>query len=288
MIKIRAYSDLHLDHYEGAFNHVTGEPVLWYPPDLPDDKETILILAGDLWTGTRFIEFAGFSWIGRVAPKFKQVLVVLGNHCYWPGNHSLTIKNGADKCNSELQDRGLFNVQVLDCSTYEVDDYIFVGATLWTDMDKRDPLTMLSLTTFMAYDGKISYETGPNVGRIAFSPSLWVQEHDRHKNYIGLVAGQNKDKKIIVITHHLPLLHLGDPRYQGHQSNAYYMSDLSDVILDHENIHAWFYGHTHHQMESVFPPYAGEGGCRMINNCVGYQGEHCEQLGLVKHKVIEL
>jgi len=289
MIKLREYSDLHLDHYGGAFNHTTGEPILWYPPDLPDDKDTILILAGDLWIGTRFIEWAGFSWIGKVAPKFKQVLIVLGNHCYWPCKHALTIREGAVKCNNLLKDMGLYNVKVLDMDTYADGEYLFVGCTLWTDMNKGDPLSMHNMSNFMAYDGKIAYETGSNGGWSRFTSDKWVQTHTKHRDYIKHVAAQNRDKQLIVITHHLPLMHLGDPRYQGNVSNAYYMSDLSDLILDNDNIKMWFFGHTHHQSDTVFPPYAEPGdGCRMINNCVGYQGEHMEQLGLVKHEVIEI
>jgi len=292
MIKLREYSDLHLDWYFSGgvpFNAETGQMKCWFPPDLPDDKETTLILAGDLWVGTKWIEFATFSWIGKVAPKFKQVLVVLGNHCYWPCNHALTIQEGATKCNNLLKDMGLYNVKVLDMDTYADGDYLFVGCTLWTDMNKGEPLAMHNMSNFMAYDGKIAYETGLNGMYSRFTSDKWVQTHMKHRDYIKHVAAQNRDKKLIVITHHLPLMHLGDPVYQGNASNAYYMSDLSDLILDNDNIKMWFFGHTHHQSDTTFPPYAKTGdGCRMINNCVGYQGEHMEQLGLVRHEVIEI
>ena len=157
-MKVRIYSDMHLDHQiypNGDISH------LWYPPVLPDDKDTILILAGDLWIGTKFIEYAGQSWISILAQRFKKILVVLGNHDLWPQG-DLTILRGAEKCNNLLEQMGIFNVEVLDMDTYADGNYLFVGCTLWTDMNKADPLTMHNMPTFMNYDGKIAYETGPN------------------------------------------------------------------------------------------------------------------------------
>jgi predicted phosphohydrolase len=292
-MKIREYSDIHLDWYSQLPLLVDGvlRPEMWYPPELPDDKDTVLILAGDLWIGTRFIEFAGFSWIGYVAKRFKYVLIVLGNHDYWPtsSKYSLNIVNGGDTCNAMLVDMKIDNVKVLDRDIFYIDDYVFVGATLWTDMDKGDPLTMHSMQHCMNKDGDISYSTGKDGAWERFSSARWVQTFDKHSNYIRLIAEQNKAFKVVVITHHIPLMHLGDPQYRGNRSNAYYMSDLSDLILDNDNIVAWFYGHTHYQNFDSFPSWSAEGdGCLMVNNCVGYQGEHMEQQGRVKHEVIYL
>ena len=244
-------------------------------------------MAGDLWTGTKFIEWAGFSWIGKVAPRFKKVLIVLGNHDLWPQG-DLSIKNGADKCNAMLQDMGYYNVQVLDMSTYASGDYLFVGCTLWTDMNKSDPLTMHNMPTFMNYDGKIAYETGLNGAWSRFTSEKWVSIHWKHRDYIKHVAAQNRDKKIIVITHHLPLPGLGDPNFIGNQGNYYYSSDLSELILDNENIKYWFCGHSHVSNDILFPAYAGEDGCRMYMNPVGYLSEHREQESLVKHEVLDI
>ena len=278
--KIRCYSDLHLDHYNGRFNVITGEPVWWTPPELPDDKETILILAGDIWTGTKWIEFAGHSWISKIASRFKTVLVVLGNHDYWPCNSGgLSITKGGDKCNALLQDMGYHNVKVLDRDTHTVSDILFVGATLWTDMDKGSPLAMMNMRSSMAYDSKCTYETIPWCN---FTSERWVKTYCQHRDYIKHVVEQNKDKKIVVITHHLPLLTMNDPRYIGDSDNCYYSSDLSEFILDNPHIKMWACGHTHHCYDEVF------GETRMINRSVGYVNEHKEQRGLISHDVFEL
>lgn len=279
-MKIREYSDIHLDHYAGRASS-KGDKAFWYPPELPDDIDTVLILAGDLWVGTKFIEWAGFSWITKVAKRFRQVIIVLGNHDYWPMG-DLTITKGGYKCNALLADMKLENVIVLDCDTFMLDDVIFVGATLWTDMNKHDPFAMYNMKMFMAYDGKCRYDTGSDGHYINFSSENWVNTHTKHKLYIKYVVEQNRDKKVVVITHHLPLIMLGDPLYIADSSNSYYMSDLSDFILDNTNIKMWCCGHSHVANDLIF------GETRMYMNTVGYQGEHREQENLVKHGVIEL
>lgn len=278
-MKIRCYSDLHLDHYG-------KNELLWYPPELPDDKDTILILAGDTWIGTRWIEYAGESWIGKVAPRFKYVIKVLGNHCFWPlGNSQLTIKTGADKCNALLHDRGHLNVIVLDKQTHMIDDVLFVGATLWTDMDKHNPFTMYNMTSCMQYDGKIAYQTGPNSHFSRFTSEKWCSTHNEDRIYIDRVAKENRDKKIVVITHHLPLTVLTDPIYDGHNSNGYYSSDLSNLILDNDNIKYWFFGHSHCRCVIKLDEMPH---CTFVNRAVGYASEPCSRNELVKHDIFEI
>jgi predicted phosphohydrolase len=252
------------------------------PKELPDDKDTILILAGDIWIGTKFIEYAGFSWISVISSRFKQVLIVLGNHDYWPCNGALSIKDGADKCNSMLQDVGIFNAHVLDMSTVKIDNYLFIGATLWTDMYKMNPLAMHNMSNYMRYDGKIAYYTGQNGAWERFTSQRWVQLHYKHREYIRLVASQNPSMKIIVITHHLPLHQLGDPNFANDSGTAYYVSDLSDLILDNPNIKLWACGHSHVHNDKIF------GETRMYMNPVGYSSEQFEKRELIKHETLEV
>lgn len=288
-MKIRIYSDMHEDHYADCMHETRlydpGEirirPKFWYPPEMPDDKETTLIIPGDIWTGTRFIEYCKFSWIGEMSKQFKRVLVVLGNHDYWPQG-DLTIKNGAQKCNNMLQDMGYYNVRVLDCDTFADGDVLFIGATLWTDMNKFDPLAMHRMPNYMVYDGKIAYETGPNGQWDRFTSQKWVNTHRRQRDYIKHVVEQNRDKKVVVITHHIPLNNLSDPSFANDAGNAYYSSDLSDLILDNENIKLWCCGHSHYSNDVMFEH------CRMYMNPVGYAGEHREMYNKVKHEVIEI
>ena len=275
-MKVRVYSDLHLDSYVSNGSHI-----LWYPPELPNDLETILILAGDIWIGTNFIQYANDSWLENVAKRFKQLLIVLGNHDYWPSNRNLTIQSGAKKCNDLIKELGIKNATVLDRDIYIDGDILFVGCTLWTDMNNANPLAMYNMSHFMRYDGKITFDTDEH-GWVRFTSEKWIQTHYKHRDYLKIICEQNRDKKIVVITHHMPLIQLCDPNYVGDISNCYYYSDLSNLILDNPHIKMWVYGHTHHQQEVMFEETL------MINNCVGYASQNFELSGLVKHKVIEI
>lgn len=274
-MKLRVYSDIHLDHYKNVDS-------LWYPPYMPDNKDTTLVLAGDIWIGTKFIEYAGFSWIQRVANRFKEVIVVLGNHDYWPTHNKLTTQKGGEKCNAMLQDRGITNVHVLDMNTHQDGEYLFVGCTLWSDMKNMDPLVMWMMPRMMAYDGDIAYETGEGLF-LRMTSERWVHTHIRHRNYIEMIARQNQDKKIVVVTHHVPVLGVGDPSFVGHDSNWYYMSDLSELIIDNPNIVLWAHGHTHHHQHET-----AVGNAIVMNNCMGYPHQKHEEQGYVQHKVIEI
>jgi predicted phosphohydrolase len=248
---------------------------------MPDDAETTLILAGDIWNGTNFIIHGEDSWIANVAQHFKQVLIVLGNHDYWINDKYITIKDGARTCNNLLAHLGIMNVKVLDCDIFEDGDVMFVGCTLWTDMNKGEPLAMFNMPRFMIDDGKSVYDEGPNGAWSRFTSEKWVETHKKHRDYLKIILEQNRHKKIVVITHHIPLTFLHDPAYKDHHANCYYASDLSDLILD-SNIKLWFYGHTHYQNETLF------GETLLVNNCVGYRGQQMQARGLVKHKAFEL
>jgi predicted phosphohydrolase len=261
-MKTRIYSDIHLDHYQ--------EHQLWYPPEMPDDLNTTLILAGDLSVGSKFIETKNndkkFSWIEQISKKFKQIIIVLGNHDYWPQG-GLTIINAKTKLDKMLQEKNITNVKILDCNTHEEDDFIIVGCTLWTDIKKQDHLLMQSISSYMSQDGKIAYKTGDHAFWERFTPQKWVSTHFQHKEFIRNIAQKNKDKKIFVVTHHAPLDNLISPQFAGHPANAYYTSDLSEIILDNPNIVAWAFGHVHHKFDLQFE------NCRIINHSIGYPQE---------------
>jgi Icc-related predicted phosphoesterase len=273
---------MHLDWYASGFRQtgLSTTPFVdpfWYPKVLPDENNTTLILAGDIWTGTKFINYMEYSWISKVASRFKQVLVVLGNHDYWPGNDALTIKDGGKHANELLNNMGVLNVKVLDCDIHQDDDVLYVGATLWTDMSNSDPIKMVSMETVMSHDGKIAYETEPNGKWIRFTSQKWIDTHYRHLDYIKHVARENRNKKVVVITHHAPLTNLVDSSYANDFLNSYFSNDLGDFILDNQNIVNWCYGHTHHFIDKQLEH------CRIMSNPVGYKSENRELKGLIQH-----
>jgi hypothetical protein len=198
------------------------------------------------------------------------------------GWKDISIIDGAKKLNEKIQYLGIQNAKVLDADTFEHENTVFVGATLWTDMDKGDPWVMYQMPNIMVPDSKIGYWHGENGAWERFTSNRWVETHKKHRDYIRLVASQNKDKDIVVITHHLPLTMMNDPNFEGSKSNFYYYSDLSDLILDNENVKLWCAGHSHVNNDFMFEQ------CRMYMNPVGYYSEHREQEELVKHELLTI
>ena len=86
----RLFSDMHLDMYvQKKFQ----PSQLWEPEVLPEDSESTLILAGDIWHSKKPFAFSNYSWFGKMTQRFKYVLVVLGNHDFWGGTFPTEYKN---------------------------------------------------------------------------------------------------------------------------------------------------------------------------------------------------
>lgn len=281
--KLRIYSDLHLDHYDLS----AGERLI---PCLPDDENTILILAGDLSIGTLFImreQPYPYSWLSIIARRFKHVVIVLGNHDFWsdcPEDERLSIREGGKKAQQKILACGIENATILSSEAveFELDGILFVGATFWTDLNKGNPIAAVNLPNQMIGDSKIEFWAGDenNPKPPLLTAKGWALQHLIDKKMIEVSAKSFPDKKIVVVTHHAPLLNLSSS--STHFNAAYYESDCSDLILDNPNIVFWAFGHTHENADFQLEH------CRVYSNPIGYQGEHREQAGLVRHEVIEV
>jgi predicted MPP superfamily phosphohydrolase len=245
MNKIQVVSDLHLEF-----------------SDLKLPGGDLLIIAGDLIEARTYLgEFHSTRLEGEPTnrflkffqnelAKYKQVLYILGNHEFY---------NGKIETITEIYPQTLpKNVKVLNRDTFEYGDYLFVGATLWTDCNKGDWFTIQNLKQNMADFSIIRY----NEKR--FLPEDSVELHKKDLDYIKTIVNQNKDKKIFVITHHTPSFKSCHAKYNGKMINGAFHSELSEFILDNPNIKYWAHGHTHDPFDYEI------GECRVICNPRGY------------------
>ena len=114
-MKIRILSDLHLEF--GKIEIVA----------LPDDMDTTLILAGDIHVGTR-----AFDFVTELCARFRNVIYILGNHEFY-GHDVPTIVD-----NWRYIAKNIDNLQVLEKDYVVVEDTIFIGGTMWTDLNNGD------------------------------------------------------------------------------------------------------------------------------------------------------
>ena len=146
----------------------------------------------------------------------------------------------------------------------KIGDVTFVGSTLWTDMNKGDPLTLHAVADMMN-DFKIIRHD--ELGYTKLRPAHVASRHRKSVEYIRSVMEGKFDEKFVVVGHHSPSKMSTHPRYQ-HDTlmNGAYSSDLSEFILDHPQIKLWTHGHTHHKFDYMI------GSTRIVCNPRGYDG----------------
>jgi hypothetical protein len=274
-MKIAICSDVHLE-----FGQLTLENT---------ENAEILILSGDICVARDLMErdahgIVNFGKSARyheffesVCGIFPTVLYVAGNHEHYHGDFKYTI--------SDLKNRlgYLPNLKILDKETYEVDDYVFIGGTLWTDMNKEDPMTLHMIgrmmndfrcvdnshreVTYKTFDDPENPEKPTFRTRVArFSPQDAVEEHKKMLEYIRHVYDNTPPwKTTVVVGHHTPSHVSCHPRYaDDREMNGGYHSDLSEFILDRPGIKLWTHGHTHEDFDYMIKQ------CRVVCNPRGY------------------
>lgn len=218
--------------------HIEWNPFHFHKLPNVNYKEIILVLAGDICevdnnvTNTqKLLEFLHFA-----SGMFHSVVYVFGNHEFYGGNMSFA-KN---KLQSQLDHHHLYNIHILDQSVVNIGDTNFIGCTLWSDFEKGNPLVIFDAQALMRDYKKIRF--GGNYRKI--SPSVISALHIQHKNFIIDSLTNLKGKNNVVITHHAPSWLSVPPKYSGDRLNGAYVSDLSDIILDHSP-KMWIHGHMH-------------------------------------------
>lgn len=297
-MKIGVCSDLHLE-----FGPVTIEN--------PGDVK-VLILSGDILVENdldiydRRQDEMGFmrgkskayhDFFKDVCSKFPYVLYIAGNHEHYHGDFAQTLRGLKEKLAHYK------NLYVLDKEIITIDDVTFVGSTLWTNMNKEDPLTMCAISTMMndfrivknsnryvyrnvpvykkdengnlvmekndrGYDDyvQIGMKKKEEVDR--FSPEDAVEENKKCFEYIKHIVSEHD--KVVVIGHHTPSRQSCHPRYDSDDlMNGGYHNDYEEYIMDHPQIVLWTHGHTHERYDYMI------GDTRVVCNPRGYIGyEH--------------
>lgn len=215
------------------YNDIHNEFDVYDIPVLPNEAETILSIAGDIYNRKCLME-----WLRPLAARFKAIVCVLGNHDYWKGD--------VDKIPFEIQhwldQNPLPNVHVLFDSHVMIDGVLFFGGTGWTDLNNRDPLTMINYKPFNDF----RYIRCRNYSK-RWSPNEMYDRHQHFKAKMRYVLDEQKDVRTVVLSHHAPHQLSSDPRHQNFFDNGFYYSDLSSLILDYPQIVLWHHGHVHYK-----------------------------------------
>ena len=136
------------------------------------------------------------------------------------------------------------NIHVLDNETFELDGKVFIGTTLWTDMNKGCTQTMSQAEAFMPDFRIVKYNDSVNYTKL--TPLQSTKEHDKSVKYVQHVIENSKDKDVIVVSHHAPSKNSIHPRY-AHETlmNGAFHSELDYMMELADNIKLWIHGHMH-------------------------------------------
>lgn len=264
-MRIQLVSDLHLEFADILIKNA-GET-------------DVLILSGDIMVASKVhrpeseygIRFRDF--LKRCSFQFPHVVYVMGNHEFYDsGKFFGSIDDMRAACGIHP------NIYLLERDCKQIDDVLFVGGTLWTDMNNFDPLTLHAVRDMMNDYRAIRND---KMGYTPLKPADTVERHRQTRDYIKLIVEENKDKKVVVVGHHSPSYQSCHEMYKhDYVMNGAYHSDLSEIMLDNTHIKLWTHGHTHHPFDYVI------GETRIVCNPRGYDGY--ENTGWDPMKVIEI
>lgn len=250
---IRLISDLHAEFYR-------TESFIGLIEEGRNASETTLVLAGDIFKmgNGKTINSMVEEFLDHLCARFKYVVMVTGNHEYYSGR-----VDKVDRFLMEYQD-SVENFHFLNGDWRILDDVVFVGGTLWTDFNKFNPLMMQDAQLFMNDYKAITIRQGNHYRKLR--PNDTYEIHRKHLKVLKEILYRHKDKKRVVVTHHLPSYEsvaLQHRKSYDYSINFSYFSDMDEFILEYEP-DLWLCGHSHSSSDYMI------GETRIISNPMGY------------------
>lgn len=267
-MKVQYVSDLHLEF---------GDLVL------PGGE--VLILAGDICEAKNFksneyqVNNSFTTHRGRIdryarffveeCAKYQQVFYVMGNHEHYHGRFDQTY----DVINDQLPN----NVRLLEKDFVDYQGVVFIGATLWTDCNKGNPLTVQDLKVGMNDYHTVKYYDKEKNLYHKLNPHITMKEHVQTLKKFEQLLEDHSDRTVVVITHHAPSTESINAIYRSDfHMNGGYASDCSEFVLRYPQIKYWVHGHMHIPVDYMI------GQTRVISNPRGYDGYEISQFDLTR------
>lgn len=205
-------------------------------------KADVLCLAGDIG-----YPYSGIykDFLIKMNRDFKKVFLITGNHEYYNsekyGDHSMNDVN--TMINSIIKFHKLENITFLN-NSYEVyNDIIFVGTTLWSNIQSQNMNDIALMNDFKQIEN-MTYDTYKLLHlkccNFIENALVDINKDDKYKD---------KNNKIVMMTHHLPSFKLIDEKHALSDFNCFYASNCDKYFV--EPIKAWIYGHTHTPNQTI-------------------------------------
>lgn len=230
-MKIQILSDLHLEISE---------------MDTPKADADVVVLAGDIASGTTGIYWARAAW------PATEIIYVAGNHEFYGKERNTTIQE-LRRAAEETDVRFLDNDEVV------INGVRFLGATLWTDFllfGLTRQTRAMELASVSLNDFRMIREVDDK-----FTPPKSVSLFNDSARWLKLKLSDPFDGKTIVVTHHLPSAESVAERYKKDLLSTCFASNADHLLGSSE---VWIHGHTHDSSDYI------ANGTRVICNPRGY------------------
>jgi Icc-related predicted phosphoesterase len=286
-MKIKLVSDLHLEFSDINIDNNDGCDVLILSGDImiaqdlhdhaePANTADQAAIANGTGLGRRQQAAQRYrDFLKRCSFQFPHTIYVAGNHEFYHGKWNQALSTLATECEK------FPNVYFMERGSKKIGDVTFIGSTLWTDMNKADPLTMHAVRDMMMDYKCIRKEFE---GYTTVKPHDTVMRHRQSLDYIKSVVAEKPDEKFVVVGHHSPSFQSVHEQYQAqYLMNGAYHSSLEEFILDRPQIKLWTHGHTHHPFDYMI------GETRVVCNPRGYENDgYSEDTGWNPNIVLEI
>jgi len=251
--KLRYISDLHLEFY-----HIHKLPL---PQIEPESTTDCIALCGDIGNPS-FPNYKEF--LSNMATKFSKVFLISGNHEYYQifnKNEKLDIDK-TDQLINELCS-SFNNVYYLNNNSYQLTDKLtIIGTTLWSNIFENHEMISRYMNDYNCiYIGNRLFNINDST-RLNYINSQWIESQ--------ISEAQQKGKKLIVLTHHMPSYKMIIPKYTGHFASCCFANHLDKLIRD--PIIIWLCGHSHCCVENnINGIYCGINAVGYLKEKTGYE-----------------
>lgn len=243
--KVQYVSDLHLERYEPSDMDVVFDRLIKPVGD-------ILVICGDLAV-IKITQEVLEKFFKYFSPKFKEIIYIQGNH----EPYSLSFEETYEYLKKFFKDLNLPNIHFIENDEYILDDTVFLGTTLWSDIraagDFHNFLQIqLSISDYSQiwkldkYAAKYGIKKYENI-RCNDTQQLF----DQNVKWLEEKLEKYKDKNVIVLSHHLPSFKLIAKKYEGNIINHAFASNLDYLLEKYPNIKYWISGHTHFSFDII-------------------------------------
>lgn len=262
-MKVAFASDLHLEFGDIELKNTENADVLILAGDiilaefLHDHPLDVNLKIEDIEGNKKKLAYRFRDFFKRISQEFKHIIVIAGNHEFYHGRWYASLKH------LEKEYREFDNIHFLERDCFSLGDVNFIGGTLWSDMNNRDPLTMYGIVSEM---NDFSFIRNDHQEFKKVLPHDMVMRHKTTLDYFSITL--NPRYSNVIISHHAPSFHsIGDEHRGQYVSNGGYCSSLERFVFDHPSIKYWIHGHIHEEFDYVI------GTTRVLCNPRGYAGK---------------